>query len=339
MCNVSGERVKTFTIGFTAQDMDEAPYARRIAEALGTEHCEQYVSPDGLEKALVETASIYDEPFADSSAIPTKVLSAMTRQHVTVALSGDGGDELFHGYSRYRSAEMYHHAFAWPKSLRRVAARLIRAMPGYRPKAWAYVLESADAAELYSRVLANRQQDLVASSGNGLVGDETAREVYCRLGAKRWSKVPPATDLLSYLPEDLLTKVDRASMAVALEVRVPLLDHLVVEFCARVPRSLKIRDGKTKYLMRRVLGKYVPSELFERPKRGFGMPIAQWFRKELRPWVENELQSNWDWTVDVISRKRIEQLMVEHMNGRANHAPVIWACITWKRWAERVGVI
>jgi len=339
MCKESREKVKTFTIGFSAREQDEAPYARRIAQSLGTDHCDQYVSPEGLERALVEAASLYDEPFADSSAIPTMVLSAMTRKHVTVALSGDGGDELFYGYTRYRNAEIYRRVLAMPRPLRWGAAQLVRLLPGYRPGMWAYVLDSADGAEMYSRIVANRQKDLIAGGGGGLVGEETAREVLSRLGMRQWKKVPPATDLLSFIPEDLLTKVDRASMAVALEVRVPLLDHHVVEFCARVPQSLKFRGGRSKYLMRKVLGKHVPRDLFERPKCGFGIPVAKWFRRELRPWVEGELLSSWAWTVDVINRKRVEQLIADHMSCRANCAPIIWACICWKRWAERVGVI
>ena len=173
----------------------------------------------------------------------------------------------------------------------------------------------------------------------GLRGDAVAREACAALGADAWTKVITATDLLAFLPDDLLTKVDRASMAVGLEVRVPLLDHRVVEFAARVPQQLKFRHGRGKHLLRRILARHVPERLWDRRKTGFGIPLAPWFRRELRSWVEDELTADWGWTLGVIDAGEARRLIAAHMAGRGDYARWIWAFITWKSWARRVGLV
>jgi asparagine synthase (glutamine-hydrolysing) len=218
-------------------------------------------------------------------------------------------------------------------------AALLRRMPGYRPGVWAYVLDSPDAARSYARQMTSRIPELVLGSQNGLVSDQTAIEVGDRLGTREWYKLASAIDLLNYLPEDLLTKVDRASMAFALEVRVPLLDYRFVEFSARVPHEWKYRNKTTKHLLRKVLARYVPQALWERPKSGFAIPLTSWFRKELRPWVMDELTANWDWTFDVINRPLAMKMIEGHMQGRMNCAPLIWAMISWKHWVRRIGLL
>jgi len=338
MTRVAGGTVKTFTIGFSLPEMDEAPFARKIAEHLGTEHHEQYVTPAGLEEAMVRAVDLYDEPFADSSCIPTAVLSEMTRKHVTVALSGDGGDELHYGYVRYLRTSQYRMFSRLPGLVRRPVVALLRRSSSSRHRQWAKVLEAADLATFYSRQIAPRKDDLVVHPLSSLVGDQGAADAQARLPASSWREVPPAADLIGYLPDDLLVKVDRASMGVALEVRVPLLDYRAVEFCSRIPTHMKYRNGITKCLMRRILGKYVPPELWQRPKRGFAIPIATWFRQELRPWLLDTLTGRWDWTVGQIRREHVERLIQLHLDGRGNHSAVLWALVSWRHWVHKVGL-
>ena len=338
MARASPGNVRTFSIGFTVPEMDEAPFAKRVSEHLGTTHEQQYVSPEGLEKALMAAADLYDEPFADSSCIPTDVLCQMTRKHVTVALSGDGGDEMYCGYTRYRRAEQYMRWRRLPAAIRAVGVRLFRAFGNHRHRIWARLLSQPNLADFYSHQVAPRTPGLLNVNPERLVGDESAAEAMRRLPAADWRHVPLVSDLISYLPEDLLTKLDRASMGVALEARVPLLDHRVVEFSARVPMDLKYRDGTTKYLMRKILSKYVPRELWERPKKGFGIPLARWFRRELKPWMYDTLLAKTAWMADMIRRDAVERILADHCAGRANHALLIWALINWRLWQKRMGL-
>lgn len=335
MTRVSTGKVKTFTIGFTFPEWDEAPHARRVAAHLGTEHHEQYISPKGLEEGLIDAASLYDEPFADSSAIPTMLLSRMTRQHVTVALSGDGGDELYHGYERYLKSSRYRQLFRTPYALRLPAAAVLSCVPHYRPRAWAYVLASPSLDGMYARQITSRVPQLVRGNHATLSAERLTRTVLGRLGPDPWERIPGVTDLLSFMPGDLLTKVDRASMSVALEARVPILDYRFVEFSARVPHHFKYRNGTTKYLLRKVLAKYVPRELWERPKAGFSIPLGQWFRAELQPWVCEVLLTDWDWTFDVIDRRIAEKIILDHLEGRGSHAQLLWSFVCWKLWVQR----
>ena len=302
----SNRPVKTFTIGFHAQEFNEAAHAKTVAAHLGTEHTELYVTPKEAMDVIPKLPTLYDEPFADSSQIPTYLVSALTRRHVTVSLSGDGGDELFGGYQRYSNARQFWETVRrFPHFTRKALARFIRvckpatydrligglgpllprlARPssvGERMYRLAEVMTVRNPEELYrhlvsywkspTEVVLNAKEApalLTQSSDWARVADISQRMMFL--------------DLATYLPDDILAKVDRASMGVSLEARVPILDHRVVEFAARVPISMKIRSGQGKWLLRQVLYRYVPRELVERPKMGFSVPIEDWLRGPLR---------------------------------------------------------
>jgi len=302
----SNRPVKTFTIGFHAQEFNEAAHAKTVAAHLGTEHTELYVTPQEALDVIPKLPTLYDEPFADSSQIPTYLVSALTRRHVTVSLSGDGGDELFGGYQRYSNARQFWETVSrFPHFTRKALARFIRvckpatydrligrlgpllprlARPssvGERMYRLAEVMTVRNPEELYrqlvsywkspTEVVLNAKEApalLTQSSDWARLADISQRMMFL--------------DLATYLPDDILAKVDRASMSVSLEARVPILDHRVVEFAARVPISMKIRSGQGKWLLRQVLYRYVPRELVERPKMGFSVPIEDWLRGPLR---------------------------------------------------------
>ena len=305
--------VNTFTIGFDDAAFDEAPHARAIASHLGTAHTEHYVSPGDALALVPELATMYDEPFADSSQIPTHLLAQITRQHVTVSISGDAGDELFGGYDRYRLfVSLWERMGRLPAPSRRAAAWAIRTRPaswwskridslapvlprtmrphraGEKLHKLARVLRTSDEQDAY-RVLFSQWQDPTevvrgASERTTALSDPGAWPDELPLAAR-----PRLVDQLLYLPDDILVKVDRATMAVGLEARVPMLDHRVVELAWRMPPSLLHRDGRGKWPLRALLARRVPVALFDRPKQGFAVPIATWLRGPLREWAEDLL--------------------------------------------------
>lgn len=298
--------VRSFSIGFEDERLDEAPYARAVAAHLGTDHTEMVVSPERGLAVLPQLAEHYDEPFADHSQLPTLLLSMLARRDVTVALSGDGGDELFAGYQHHRQASVLGRLFgSWPPAARGVAAGAVQLLS---PAAW-----DALAKAVPTRLRPARTGTRAHRLGALLrcADDDAVRRVFGSLWQTPEQLVPgvrePAgatadgsirreiPDLLDrmqfydtegYLPDDILAKVDRASMAVSLEVRVPLLDHRVVEFAWELPAAMRIRRGRSKWLLRQVLAKYVPPALTERPKAGFEVPLGKWLRGELRHWAE-----------------------------------------------------
>jgi len=338
MVKAASVRPKTYSIGFTLPEWDEAPWAKRIAEHLGTEHHEEYVSPKGLADAIIDVAATHDEPFGDTSAIPTTVLCRMTRRHVTVALSGDGGDELFFGYDRYRRGLQYQSFRRLPVAVRWAVAGLLGRMPRPRMRQWARALSAPTLVELHAETSRQRGWRLLFPGPHEFVWDETARRIFDALGPSRWEKFMPAVDTATYMPEDILEKVDRASMSVALEARVPMLDYRVAEFAARLPHRMKFRGGTSKYLLRKVLARHVPREMWERPKSGFSIPLGEWFRKDLRTWVQDELTGNWDWTCGVINRDAARQIINDHMAGRNEYSRLIWCFLSWRSWARRIGL-
>ncbi len=306
----SGRAVRTFSIGFTEAAYDEAPQARAVAAHLGSEHTELYVSPAEAMAVIPSLPRLYDEPFADSSQIPTFLVSQLARRQVTVSLSGDGGDELFGGYNRHLWApRLWRRLSPWPRPLRGLLATALRTLP---PTAWDAAF--ARLGRLLPRSARQRNPGDKLHKLAEVLGAEGPEEIYLNL-VSHW-KHPgdvvrgvdePATrvtdpaararleafesrmmclDLVTYLPDDILAKVDRAAMAVSLETRVPLLDHRLVEFAWRLPLAMKIRDGQGKWLLRRVLYRHVPRELVERPKMGFGLPLGDWLRGPLRDWAE-----------------------------------------------------
>lgn len=343
--------VKTFSIGFEDQGYNEAVHAGEVAKHLGTDHTELYVTPTEARDVIPSLPDYYDEPFADSSQIPTYLVSKMTRDHVTVALSGDGGDELFGGYNRYFLAQKYAKTiFALPAMVRKIAAGTLNAFP---PAFWDGVFNFVPKSKRPAQP-SNKVQKLAGLLGGDLDDlyphlvshwgepDKLVSGVTERRDGPIWSEhsknlVPDLIermqylDVLTYLPDDILTKVDRASMAVSLEARVPLLDHRLVEFAWRLPKDFKIHDGQGKWILRQVLYKYVPKELIERPKMGFGVPIDQWLRGPLKDWAGDLLHME----NDLLDKDLILQKWQEHQSGQQNWQYHLWDILMLQSWCAR----
>ena len=353
----SSNPVRSFSIGFHEEAYNEATHAKAVAQHLGTEHTELYVSADQARAVIPELPKIYDEPFADSSQIPTLLVSRMTRDHVTVALSGDGGDELFAGYNRYlQGAQIAKAIGLLPQAMRKIAARALMAFP---PAAW---------DQLFGLVPENRRPRLAGDKVHklaGVLGEDDVgfyRELISQWdgawslvrGAARGNEILDDRDLrrrfgdnvewmqyldtLTYLPDDILTKVDRASMAVSLEARVPMLDHRVVEFAWRLPKRFKIREGKGKWLLRQVLSRYVPMSLVERPKMGFGVPIDTWLRGPLKGWADDLLEPGAMERAGWLDPGPVQQKWREHLSGRRNWQYFLWNVLMFEAWRRETGV-
>ena len=348
--------VRTYTIGFDIADYDEARHAAAVARHLRTEHTELTVTSKDALDVIPRLPDYYDEPFADSSQIPTYLVSAMTRQHVTVALSGDGGDELFGGYSRYQLARRFWRTLSMlPLPIRRAFVHCLRALPADR---WtslfsllpaklrpamagdklyklASVLELNDAGALYRRLVTHWEPSLLmpdTEEPHGPLWDETlAQELPGLIERMQF------LDLVTYLPDDILTKVDRASMAVALEARVPLIDHRVVELSWRIPRQTLIRNGVSKWPLRQILYRHVPSELVERPKMGFGIPLGEWMRGPLRDWAEALLDEQRLREAGFVDAAVVRHHWHQHLAGTHNWQYLLWDVLTFEAWRERWG--
>lgn len=349
----ASQRVRTFSIGFEEEGFNEAIHAAAVARHLKTDHTELYVKPRDALDLIPRMPSVYDEPFADSSQLPTYLVSQMTREHVTVALSGDGGDELFCGYTRYFHMLRQWQERASPKArLRRTLAGLppglmapiVRTLvPGQRHRSLAgvrYRLEEerargamASLSEFY------RQRVSLIARPEALL--KHSQEPEYGLNTPLPPEIPEATlktlvwrDLNWYLPDDILVKVDRAAMANSLETRVPMLDHRIVEFALGLPTALNVSEGQGKRVLREVLHRHVPRELVERPKQGFAVPIATWLRGELREWAEEllapkRLREQGYWQVD-----RVRWLWQEHMAGREDFSSQLWGVLMFQAWLE-----
>ncbi|HKQ47375.1 MAG TPA: asparagine synthase (glutamine-hydrolyzing) [Phycisphaerae bacterium] len=344
MRQVHAGAVRTFTIGFSVPQWDEAPMAKRIAEHLGTEHVEFYLTEDNVLQTARTAADHYDEPFADPSNIPTLELSRLTRRHVTVALSGDGGDELFWGYESYgsKSLRWFERARHVPRSIRAGVGGVLRLFGHDQIRRIGNIVGFDGLADffqgpivwkpwLYPRL--HRHQ---AADGHRV---EIARRVIGRLGDRDTDLVTGATDALCYMVDDILTKVDRASMSVALEARVPILDHKVVELAASIPMSFKKGGGRKKHLLKALLGTMVPRELWDRPKKGFGVPLVHWLRGPLRDWAHDELVSSRGRLHEWLDAEELRRMLDDHISGRRNSADLIWACLQLAGWDRRVGRI
>ena len=326
-------RVKTFSIGFEEASHNEAPHAALVAGEIGTEHTELIVRPDA--DSLVDSVITgFDEPFGDSSALPTFLVSQMAREHVTVALSGDGGDELFGGYTRY--AELLSRA-ELPAPARRALARLVEHLPQG-------TLGRNRLLDL-TRTLQGRYAATVAAPPGvregGVLAPALAERVP-RMDALFSAAFSPvagrdllaqmtAVDLVTYLPGDILTKVDRMSMSVSLEARVPLLDHHIVEFAAALPSRLKQRDGVGKWLLRRAIVGLVPPRVLAHPKHGFGVPLARWFREELRYRLDALVEPGAR-IAPYVDRAAVARLVAEHRSGRRDHSHLLWRLISLEVW-------
>jgi asparagine synthase (glutamine-hydrolysing) len=346
--------VKTFSIGFHEDGYNEAQHAKAVAEHLKTDHTELYVTSEEAMAVIPKLPTIYDEPFSDSSQIPTYLVSQLARRHVTVSLSGDGGDELFYGYGRYFTAErIWGQLGRLPLPLRRLASASIGRAPGRALETAMGALPKrlrfnhlADRLPKLAEILGHASgedfyRDLVSHTKHPdqLVLD--AIEPYTILNrSDRLPNLPSLRermmylDQMTYLPDDILTKVDRASMAVSLEARVPLLDHRLVEFAWRVPTEFKYRDGKGKWLLRQVLYRYVPQELMDRPKMGFGVPIEHWLRGPLREWAEELLDERRLREEGFFDPAPIRKMWEEHVSGKRRWHYYLWDVLMFQAWLE-----
>jgi asparagine synthase (glutamine-hydrolysing) len=350
----STSRVRTFTIGFDEAGFDESPHAAAVAAHLGTAHHTLRVTAREAREVIPQLPLMYDEPFADSSQIPTHLVSQAARQYVTVALSGDAGDELFGGYNRYLWGPSVWRKVAWmPYSARSAMGAAIRAVP---PSAW----DTASGALGVSRL-----GDKAHKLASRLRTVKTMDDLYWSL-VKEWpddenlvigakpsdddsfspaSRIPEGVNLspeermmfldsITYLPDDILCKVDRAAMACSLETRVPFLDHRVVELAWRLPLHLKIRGNQGKWALRQVLYKYVPKELIERPKAGFGIPVGPWLRGPLREWAEALLAPARLAAEGYLKPEPITRAWREHLSGKRDHTAKLWAVLMFQAWLE-----
>jgi asparagine synthase (glutamine-hydrolysing) len=350
----SDRPIRTFSIGFHEQVFDEARHAKAVAKYLGTEHTEMYVSPDEARAVIPELPSIWDEPFSDSSQIPTYLLSQLTRQHVTVSLSGDGGDELFAGYNRYLLGyRAWNKLRVLPLKMRKALGWVTNHAPGHKLEHLQRLLpqrlrvpELADRLPKLAEVLVHRDgqsfyRDLVSHWKTPEDIVHGAKEPETLLAdSGNFPALPEMLeymmylDMKTYLPDDILTKVDRASMAVSLEARVPILDHRVVEFAWQVPSEYKYRAGRGKWLLRQVLYRYVPRELMDRPKQGFAVPIEHWLRGPLHGWGEELLNENRLREEGFFDPSPIRRMWHEHVSGKRRWHYHLWAVLMFQAWLE-----
>jgi asparagine synthase (glutamine-hydrolysing) len=352
----SSRKVRTFSIGFHEAGYDEANHARAVAQHLGTDHTELYVTSEDARDVVTALPAMFDEPFGDSSAIPTYLVAKLASQHVTVALSGDGGDELFGGYKRYGSTcRTYAATRRLPVPLTRAvssgislaasaASDLVSSVPlapaclrhqlavaAIRGRLIRGVAASSSIAQAYARVLNQWVGTLPPSGAKPL---DTAP-----LGGNPLDHIEPfhqlmAIDSRGYLPNDILTKVDRTSMAVSLETRIPLLDHRVVEFAWRLPLHMKSRNGVGKWVLRQVLARHVPSKLFERPKMGFGIPVGDWIRGPLREWAEDLLSERALPSDGPMPARNIRAGWQRHLRGDPGWKDTLWTVLAWQAWLQ-----
>jgi asparagine synthase (glutamine-hydrolysing) len=349
--------IRTFTIGFEDAGFNEAEYAKAVAKHLGTDHTELYVSPQQARDVIPRLPELYCEPFADSSQIPTFLVSQIARKHVTVSLSGDGGDELFSGYNRYVWGSRIWNRLSWmPPFIRRGLGQGIQIVPagawdwmggklpgaagiarlGDKAHKLAHRLRSVNSLDdLYRSLVSEWTPELAVVPGarplptllddaaavRGIVAPENRMMVW---------------DALTYMTDDILCKVDRAAMGVSLETRVPFLDHRVVELAWRVPLSMKIRGGQGKWALRQVLYKHVPRELIERPKAGFGIPINQWLRGPLRDWAEDLLDESRLKREGYLNAAPVRLKWSQHLKGTHDWTPKIWAVLMFQAWIAEV---
>lgn len=354
----SARPVKTFTIGFHEQGYNEAEHAKAVAAHLGTEHTELYVTPEQAMAVIPRLPTLYDEPFSDSSQIPTFLVSQLARQHVTVSLSGDAGDELFCGYGRYSaSMNLWNKISPVPLALRQAAAFGMETVPtavwnraanvarramgkaskdtdlGSSMHKRAEVLRSATQGELYHKFMSH-----VYDPAALVIGGYEPPTIFTKPPAALAKLPAPASmmaaDMLSYLPDDILAKVDRAAMGVSLETRVPFLDHRVVEFAWKLPQEFKVRDGQAKWALRQVLYRHVPRAIIDRPKMGFAVPIRSWLRGPLREWAESLLSAERLRRDGFFAPELVRKQWTDHQAGRRDLDSQLWNVLMFNAWLD-----
>lgn len=354
----SNRPVKTFTMGFSEGDYDESGFAKKVADHLKTDHTETIVTPKDALDVIPLLPALYDEPFSDSSQIPTYLVSKIARQHVTVSLSGDGGDELFGGYNRHTWGKTaWHLVEGVPDPLKAAFASGLGIL---KPTSWNHLFETFKPVLPEKFRWSNPGEKLQKLSD--ILRSENPEDLYRKL-TSRWAnptevvrngQEPPTLftqkeywpkfqdfslkmmylDLVTYLPDDILAKVDRASMGVSLEARVPFLDHRIVEFAWTLPLEMKIKDGKTKHILRQLLYKYVPKELIERPKMGFSVPIDHWLRGPLRDWASSLLDPKRIDKEGFLKSAPITQKWEDHLSGKRNFQHQLWDVLMFQAWLE-----
>ena len=351
MSQIQEKRIRTFTMGFEDNAYNEADHAKKIAQYLGTDHTEVVMHPSKALDLISDIPNIFDEPFGDSSALPSYLVSALARRDVTVALSGDGGDEVFFGYNRYQTAPKFWQKARWiPYSLRhligktiqipnaRLWDRLARLLPeskrpntfGVKAHKLGAILQQADEKGVYQALVSHWQG--LQPVKNGSPPNIAEWHNTDKLG---FAAEMAQQDSLTYLPDDILTKIDRVSMAVSLEVRVPMLDHDLVEMMAQVPSDLKLKNDVPKYILRQVLRQYLPNKLIERPKMGFAVPLDRWLRGPLRDWAEDLLDERRLKNGGLFEAKVVRSAWRQHLNGFGNYQEALWGILMAQAWLDR----
>lgn len=338
MSQVSTTPPKTFTIGFNEPEYDESPYAAEIANHLGTEHHQRIMKSQDLIHLLEDNTRNYDEPFADWSSLPCMMVSKFAREKVTVCLSGDGGDELFAGYHYYHILSKLNPFYQSPEFLRKTMGWMISSIKNHRFALLGKSLMQKDIIEAFAFM-----RTMLKDYGRNTLFTEntlTIKGLFSQR-AKNFSLSDPISkacrlDCCYYLPDDILQKMDIASMAFGLEARVPLLDHRIIEFSQALPLDLKLRYGSTKFLLKKVLAQYVPPHFFERPKKGFCVPIREWFRGELKDLLLQELSSENIKAFGFLNDKGVKRLIDLHLSKRRDTHPILWVLLSLLRWNNHI---
>lgn len=347
----STQAVRTFTIGFHEQQYNEAQHAKEVAQHLGTEHTEMYVTTNDALEVIPKLPTLYDEPFADSSQIPTYLIAQLAQQNVSVALTGDGGDELFCGYSRYPLAEkIWGNIDKVPMPIRLLASKIIKGIPanawsglaamiprmnktlGVKMHKGAELLSCSSVEMAYNSFIAhqNRSQNLFSAE---FTQQKMGLEDKLFTGSSLTDiDRMMLMDFISYLPDDILVKVDRAAMGVSLETRVPFLDHRFIEFAWSIPLAMKRYQGGNKWLLRQLAHRYVPSELIERPKMGFAIPVHSWLTGPLKKWSEELLDESLLSNAGIFNPHEIKKIWKNYQRGQSNPSPLVWSILMFQSW-------
>jgi asparagine synthase (glutamine-hydrolysing) len=351
----SSTPVRTFSIGFHERKYNEAKYAKAVALHLGTQHNEFYMTINDALGVIPKLSTLYDEPFSDSSQIPTFLVSELAKREVTVALSGDGGDELFCGYNRYMViSKLWEKINRVPLSMRKGAAKVMRQVPlgawdkfaswipklnhysqfGNKVHKGAHVLASTSVNEAYKHLISHHDAPYSLLINQGIEPatfmDEHSKELSGLEDIHRMM----AMDFVSYLPDDILVKVDRAAMGVSLETRIPFLDHRLIEFAWTIPLSMKLRHGQSKWPLRQLLYRYVPRHLIERPKMGFAIPLQEWLCGPLQPWAQRLLSEQRLQKEGIFNAKEVDTMWKHHLAGRGNFSALLWNILMFQAWWE-----